>query len=99
MKSTILRIQGILELSVILFIIGIIIQSPVLIMIGGILMLINDIIGMAVGALNPTFPILLAIVLALIIKPWYVGIFWSMAIFNVISIPTALMKIFRTKSF
>jgi hypothetical protein len=49
---------------------------------------------MSVGILNPLFPIVFAIVLAMMIDPWYVGIFWSLACFKFLGIPGALVKIF-----
>lgn len=93
--DTVIRIQGLLELSVLLFLLGILVNVPALVIIGGILMIIDDLLGMFTGALNPLFPIVFAIILAFIIKPWYLGVFWSTAIFSVIGLPTAFRKIFK----
>lgn len=56
-------------------------------------MVVDDILEVYVGVLNPLFPIILAVLLASIISPWYVGIFWSQAVFHVLGIPTAIRKI------
>lgn len=93
MEDNIIRFQGLLELSVIIFLVGFFIGSPIITIVGGILMVINDILEVYVGALNPLFPIILAVILASIISPWYVGIFWSQAVFHVLGIPTAILKV------
>lgn len=95
MSNLIIRIQGLLELSVIIFLIGVLLGIPFLVILGGILMVIDDLLGMFTGALNPVFPILLAVILAFTIKPWYVGVFWSLAAFGILDIPTALKKIIK----
>ena len=56
-------------------------------------MVLDDVFEISLGTLNPLFPILFAIGLALIIEPWYVGIFWSLACFKFLGIPGALVKI------
>ena len=65
-----------------------------LMVLGGCLVVIDDVIEIAMGVLNPIFPILLAIALAIFISPWYVGIFWASAAFKVLGIPTSIKKVF-----
>jgi hypothetical protein len=60
---------------------------------GGLVMVLDDIYQMLVGILNPLFPIAFAIVLAILIDPWYVGIFWSLACLKFLDIPGALAKL------
>ena len=60
---------------------------------GGSVMVLDDIYQISVGILNPLFPIALAGVLAMLIDPWYVGIFWSLACLKLLDIPGALVKI------
>lgn len=93
MEKSVIRIQGLLELSVILFLMGIFTGTGSLVVAGGIIMLINDVIAMGLGALNPLFPIILAIALGVIIQPWYVGVFWSLAVFHVLDLPNAFKKV------
>lgn len=90
-----IRAQGLFELTVILFFVGVFIGNQALIMIGGVLMVTYDVLGMCFGVLNPLFPVLFALFLSAIIKPWYLGLFWSSAVFSVFGVPTAILKIIR----
>jgi hypothetical protein len=62
---------------------------------GGLLIVFDDLMQMLVGALKPLFPLILAVVLALILSPWYVGIFWASAAFKILDIPTLIVSIFN----
>jgi len=68
-------------------------------MVGGILVILDDVVQIFLGILNPLFPVVLAVVLAVIFTPWYVGVFWASAGFHVLGIPTAFMKIFTPRKF
>lgn len=68
-----------------------------LMIVGGVLVLLDDFVEIAMRILNPIFPVLLAIVLAFIFTPWYVGIFWASSAFKVLGIPSSLKKIFAPK--
>ena len=95
MPKFVLVLQGLIELvSVVGFLSGFFLDIFWLIIAGGILMVIDDVIEIAMGVLNPIFPVILAIVLALIITPWYVGVFWASAAFKVLGVPRAFKKIF-----
>lgn len=89
----IIRLQGLLELSVLLFLLGILLNISILVIVGGILMVISDLLGILSGALHPLSPVLLAIVLSFIINPWYLGVFWSVAVFGILDIPNAFKKV------
>jgi hypothetical protein len=65
-----------------------------LLMLGGCLVVLDDVIEISIGVLNPIFPVLLAIALAIVISPWYVGIFWASAAFKVLNIPIIIRKVF-----
>lgn len=65
-----------------------------LMVLGGCLVVLDDIVEVLMGVLNPLFPIALAVILALILTPWYVGVFWASAAFKVLNIPTSLRKVF-----
>ena len=91
-------VQGLFELlGLIAFLAGYFSDIKWLMVTGGVLVVLDDIIELGMGILNPTFPILLAVVLALIFTPWYVGVFWSSAGFKVLNIPTSLMKVFAPR--
>jgi hypothetical protein len=70
-----------------------------LMMLGGCLVVLDDVIEMGMGILNPFFPILFAIVLANLLTPWYVGVFWASAAFKVLGIPISLIKVFAPRRF
>lgn len=93
MYDFVIRIQGLLGLAVIIFLAGIIVGSPTLMVVGGVFMALGDVIDMYSGVLKPVTPIIAAIILGGIIKPWYLGVFWSMAIFHVWDLPSSFMKV------
>ena len=97
--------QGLCELSgVSLFLTGIFFYSPYppdyhwAVILGGIIMLIDDFIEMNIGVLNPLAPIMLAMlgvfIAVYIDMQWYIGLFWSTAVFKILGIPTSFIKIF-----
>ena len=95
MAICILMVQGIVELlGVGAFVIGYFIDIWWIMVAGGLVMVVDDVCDMSLGILNPLFPVVFAIALAMIIDPWYVGIFWSLACFKFLGIPGALVKIF-----
>ncbi|MEX2054022.1 MAG: hypothetical protein WD883_00540 [Candidatus Colwellbacteria bacterium] len=75
------------------FLLGYFMGFYILMMIGGILLVIQDIFAIMQGVLNPLFPVILAFVLAYIFSPWYVGIFWSIAAFTFLNIPTNIRRL------
>jgi membrane-bound ClpP family serine protease len=96
MKKGIIILQGLSTLiGIIGFFYGYFIGIKWLMMLGGIILIIEDILSVASGGLNPIFPIMFAIVLSFLFTPWYVGVFWSIAVFAVFDIPTAIYKIFN----
>src|SRR3989304_3685031 len=91
----IIILQGLFELiGLSCFLIGYFADLKLLMIIGGILVVLDDLIEILMGILNPLFPIILAIILAIIFTPWYVGVFWASAAFKVLGIPTSFIKIF-----
>src|SRR3989304_4398137 len=96
MNLIVIRLQGLLELTGVLgFMCGYFLEYYWIMVAGGIIVVADVLIEMGLGVLKPLFPIILAIVLALIISPWYVGIFWSSAAFKIFGIPNSINKILR----
>ncbi len=96
MLIAIVVFQGLFELIGLgSFLFGYFADLNLLMIIGGILVVLDDVIEILMGVLNPLFPIILAIALVIIFSPWYVGIFWATASFKVLGIPTSLIKIFQ----
>lgn len=95
MPTVVIIFQGLFELIGLgSFIVGYFIGLKWLMLFGGILVVLDDVIEIFMGILNPLFPAILAIVLAIIVTPWYVGVFWASAAFKVLGIPTSFIKIF-----
>lgn len=90
-------------LGLFLFIYGSFISSPTLAISGGIIMLLEVYLAITSGAdrFGPFlfFAIVGVLVVISLSIPWYFGVFWSVAIFKVINIPTNLRKIFNPASF
>ncbi len=88
-------IQGLFELiGIVGFLAGYFVEIWWLMILGGCLIILDDIIEIVTGILNPGFPVMLAIFLAALISPWYVGIFWASAAFKVLGIPISIRKVF-----
>lgn len=91
-----LRLQGVLWLSALIsFIVGYFDDITWLMILGGIIVVFDDVLEILNGILNPIFPVILAIVLAIVFTPWYVGIFWASAAFKILGIPGYFKLIFR----
>lgn len=70
-----------------------------LMILGGCLVVLDDIIEIGMGILSPFFPVFLTAILAIVFTPWYVGVFWASASFKALNIPTSLRKIFTPQRF
>ena len=100
MPIAIVFVQGLFELVGIGgFLIGYFTEIWWLMMVGGCLVVLDDVIEIGMGILNPLFPVILAIALAELLTPWYVGVFWASAAFKVLGIPTSLKKVFMPRRF
>jgi len=95
MPIVIIIFQGLFEIiGLCTFLFGYFGELKWLMIIGGILVVLDDVIEIFMGILNPLFPVIFAIALAIILTPWYVGVFWASASFKVLGIPTSFIKIF-----
>jgi hypothetical protein len=75
------------------FIAGLIFDIQWLWMAGGIVIILNDILGIIGGFLKPLIPVILAIIGAIIIEPWYLGVMVASAIFALLDIPMNIKRI------
>ena len=100
MPTAVCVIQGLVELlGLSAFLAGFFLNIGSLMILGGGLVVLDDIVEMVLGVLNPLFPVVLAGVLAVVFTPWYVGVFWASAAFKVLGVPTAFVKIFSPGRF
>lgn len=98
MATIIIIFQGLFEiLGLGSFLTGYFVNLNSLMIIGGLLVVLDDVIEIYLGSLNPLFPVILAIFLAIFFRPWYIGVFWGSAAFKILGIPTSIMKIFAPK--
>ncbi len=65
--------------------------------VGGIVMTVEDLCEIWKGELKPCFPVALAFLLAWLIEPWYMGVFWASAVFHVWNIPGDLLVLFASR--
>ncbi len=87
-------IQGLVEvIGPIGFVTAYVLDSPLAMVVCGLICVIDDVIEILQGLLNPLFPIFFAVVLAAILTPWYVGVFWASAGVKLLGVPGALRKI------
>ena len=77
------------------FVYGFFTHRPLLTDIGGGILVATDIFFMLAGALQPGFPIVAAIIGALLIDPWRYGVYWASAVFAFFSVPFYLLWLFR----
>ena len=85
------RARGILELTgLALFFYGFFAEARLALVFGGLLLVFDDLMAVVAGVLKPLFPVALAVVLAFVLTPWWVGVFWASAVFKVLDIPLAL---------
>lgn len=89
-----LRLQGLIELLGIgLFLVGFFTDTSLVMMAGGLIMAADDAMSMLSGALNPFFPALLAVVFAVLFTPWWLGVFWSLAVFKLWDVRASVEKL------
>lgn len=82
------------------FLVGFFLNINWLMIAGGILVVLDNSIDFPLEVSKKVlFRAIVVVVLAIMIKPWYVGIFWASSVFRVISIQTSLRKIFLPNGF
>lgn len=70
-----------------------------LMIVGGLMVVLDDAVQIMWGILKPQFPVVLAVALAILVRPWYVGVFWASAAFKILGIPRNLVMIFAPHRF
>lgn len=94
------RTYAVLEILAIAgFIFGFFYDIFILTVIAGILLIIDDILEVLSGRLNPLFPIIFAVILGYFIKPWYFGVIWSVVAFKVLNIPKDIQVILNPEKY
>ncbi|MCK0110101.1 hypothetical protein MWU58_12410 [Flavobacteriaceae bacterium S0825] len=81
-----------------LFLAGNIYSNTILIIIGGSAMILVSFI-LYRQFLNPLIAIVLGVFLALIMSPWYLGVFWAVSIYLMFQIITLLHNLFTKPNF
>ncbi len=81
-----------------LFLVGNIYSNTTLIIIGGWGMIVFSFI-LYHRFLNPLIAIILGIFLALILSPWYLGVFWGVSIYLIFQTVTLLHDLFTKRDF
>ena len=93
-------LQGAIELLGLTgFLVGYFMEMGWLMILGGVLVVADDVVEVLQGILNPLVPVLLAIALAFVFTPWYVGVFWASAGIKILGVPTAFQKVFSPRRF
>lgn len=93
------RIFGFLGLvSFVAFLYGFFADNSILMILGGSYLVIENLMGILSGMLKPAVPIILAVAGAILVNPWYAGVFWSVAIFEFLNIPYNLKRMFSPES-
>jgi hypothetical protein len=93
-QNLVLRIQGVFELSSLLFFFtGYYTEILWLMFLGGAMLIIDNLMTIIFRLINPVYPLLLAVLLSLFFTPWYIGVFMACAVFTLFGIPNSFMKI------
>jgi len=83
-------------IGVLLGVIGIAIDAPTVLIVGGVLCLVLDVLGFLSGRLKPTFPIFLYIVGCIVSRSW-IGILYGAIVGNTIEILTTIFVIMTAR--
>ena len=90
------RLTGFVMIAAIVaFVLGFFSDNHVLTIVGGLILVVMDLQGIALGFLKPGFPVVAAVIAAFIFQPWYYGVFWASALFEFLNIPTRVVQIVR----
>lgn len=93
-QTTVLRLQGLFEISaVFLFFIGYYGGILPIMFIGAAMLVVDILSTILLGVLNPIYPLALVILLSMVFTPWYYGLFWACAIFSVLGSFNSFRKV------
>lgn len=97
-RQMVLRLQGAFELAaVVLFFTGYFGGVPWLMILGGLLLVADNLMTIGLGLANPLLPLGLATLLALVMRPWYVGVFFGCSAFTLLGLPNSARKLWDPK--
>ena len=98
MGKYIIGFQIILNISGVgLFLSGWYFGNPTIMIAGGVIMVVDDIMTVFSGAMNIMGPAIAWAVAAFFLSPWWYSLFWSALVFNVMNVPGSIIKIFTFK--
>ena len=98
MAKFIIAFQIILNLSGVgFFMYGWYFNNLVILIIGGTILILDDVLTVYSGAMNIIGPTIAWIIVAIFISPWWYSLFWSSLIFNILGVPGSIIKIFTFK--
>lgn len=82
-----LRIHSAVSLlATVAFFVGAALRSPALWGFGAVVLIVDDVISILSGVLNPMFPVVKAVVLGALVHPVLLGLGWSVAPFALLNI-------------
>ena len=98
MGKYIIGIQILLNISGVgLFLFGWYFGNFTVMIIGGAIMVVDDFMTVYSGAMNIMGPVIAWAVVAFFLSPWWYSLFWSALVFNIMSVPGSIIKIFHFK--
>lgn len=94
MAKYVLALQILVNLSGVgLFLYGWQFNNLIVMVIGGIIMVVDDFITVYSGAINIMGPVIAWGVVAFFLSPWWYSLFWSSLIFNIMGVPGSIITI------
>lgn len=98
MARLIIAFQILLNLSGVgLFLYGWYFGNFSVMVIGGIILVADDVMTVYSGAMNILGPLIAWGVTSFFLSPWWYSLFWSSLVFNILGVPGSIKKIFTFK--
>ncbi|HDQ41588.1 MAG TPA: hypothetical protein ENN39_11245 [Desulfonatronum sp.] len=95
-RLMVLRIQGAFELTALIFFFsGYFGGSSWLMILGGIMLVADNLMTILLGLATPLLPLGVSALLALVIVPWYAGVFLGCSIFTLLGVPNSARKLWN----
>ena len=95
-QNIVLRLQGAFELSsLVVFFAGYYTEILWLMFLGAAMLIMDNLMTIMFGLINPIYLIILAVLLSIFFTPWYIGVFLACAVFTLLVINNSFMKIWN----